>query len=54
VQDSVELRRLVVLKTSLPKLIRPFFILKHHRKHVSARLQGFIDYGNAEKSLRQL
>jgi DNA-binding transcriptional LysR family regulator len=42
VRDSITLGRLRVLDTTLPRLVRPFYLIYHQRKQFSAGLERFI------------
>jgi len=44
VQDLVTLGRLVRVRTTLPRLVRPFWLLRHRRKQFSKSLAGFVDF----------
>ncbi len=44
VQDLVTLGRLVRVRTTLPRLVRPFWLLHHRRKQFSRSLAGFVDF----------
>jgi DNA-binding transcriptional LysR family regulator len=44
VVDLVTLGRLVVLDTTLPKLVRRFYLVHHRHKHFSAQLRGFAEH----------
>ena len=41
VQDLITLGRLVVLNTTLPRLKRHFYLIRHRHKHFSANLERF-------------
>ena len=42
VQDLVTLGRLVVLRTTLPRLTRRFYLVHHQKKRLSGNLQRFV------------
>ena len=42
VRDSITLGRLRVLDTTLPRLVRPLYLIYHQRKQLSAGLERFI------------
>ena len=42
VRDLIALGRLIVVETSLPKLVRRFYLLHHRRKQPSPNLQRFV------------
>ena len=42
VQDLVTLGRLVVLRTTLPRLTRRFYLIQHRQKRLSGNLQRFV------------
>ena len=42
VQDLVTLGRLVVLRTTLPRLARRFYLIQHRQKRLSGNLQRFM------------
>jgi DNA-binding transcriptional LysR family regulator len=44
VQDLLTLGRLVVLKTTLPRLTRRLYLIHHRRKQFSANLQRFVTH----------
>jgi DNA-binding transcriptional LysR family regulator len=44
VQDLVALGRLVRVRTTLPRLVRRFWLLHHRRKQFSQSLAGFVDF----------
>jgi DNA-binding transcriptional LysR family regulator len=44
VRDLVTLGRLVILKTTLPRLTRRFYLVHHRQKRFSANLQRFMDH----------
>ena len=44
VQDLITLGRLVRVQTTLPRLLRPFWLLHHRRKQFSRSLAGFVDF----------
>ena len=44
VQDLITLGRLVRVQTTLPRLLRPFWLVHHRRKQFSRSLAGFVDF----------
>jgi DNA-binding transcriptional LysR family regulator len=44
VQDLVALGRLVRVRTTLPRLVRPLWLVHHRRKQFSRSLAAFIDF----------
>ena len=44
VQDLVALGRLVRVDTTLPRLVRRFWLIHHRRKQFSRSLAAFIDF----------
>ena len=51
VQDLITLGRLVVLNTTLPRLTRHFYLVRHRQKHFSANLERFAAHCVAMKPL---
>ncbi len=53
VADLVKLGRLVVLRTALPPLRRPFYLVHHERRYLSPTLERFIAHCTAYKRTRK-
>ena len=47
VRDALTLGRLTVLETTLPRLVRPFYLIRHRHKQVSTGLARFMDHCRA-------
>ena len=48
VADLVELGRLVILATPLPRLQRTLYLIHHERRYITPALQGFVDFAKAQ------
>ncbi|HEX6635026.1 MAG TPA: LysR family transcriptional regulator [Usitatibacter sp.] len=53
VEDMLELKRLVVLRTTLPKLERTFYLVHHEQRYMSPTLERFIAHCTATPRKRR-